>query len=131
MPFASSAHGLRWQSRVPLQTVIRGTAVVTIVQRWYHALRLRWRLWREGTRIANLISGRLWEDARRRMATAELAKLYEYAEVRAAQLAQPEIDNLLRSNTELSGDFGSSLLLRTTHRAVRRTLARLAKARTR
>jgi hypothetical protein len=105
--------------------VIKNTPLV----HWYRGWRERRRIRRDARRIAELIAPKLWEDVRRRLANFQKGEIKDYAEVRAAQLAQPYVDEVMRTEPTLTGVFGSMLLLTTTEAAVQRALATAAKAR--
>ena len=102
-----------------------GNLFVHSYRHWQERRRLR----SEARRIAAITAPKLWEDVRRRLATDRDAELRVYAEVRAAQLAQPQIDELLKSDPALTGVFGSSLVLVIIEQAIKQALATLAKAR--
>ena len=55
--------------------------------------------------------------------------LTEYAKVRAAQLAQEQVDVIMQANPALSGAFATRLLLKSTDRAVNLVLEAVANAR--
>ena len=55
--------------------------------------------------------------------------LTEYAKVRAAQLAQEQVDVIMQANPALSGAFATRLLLKSTERAVNLVLEAVANAR--
>ena len=95
----------------------------------YRRWRERRRIRRDAHRIAVLIAPKLWEDARRRLANVQKGEFKDYAQARAAQLAQPYVDEVMRSEPTLTGVFGSSLLLMATEAAVQGALATAAKAR--
>ena len=89
----------------------------------------RWRAeWRSG-RIARNIYPTLWENVRRKIPNTSGTDLTEYAQVRAAQLAQEQVDVIMQANPALSGAFAARLLLRSTERAVNFVLEAIAKAR--
>jgi hypothetical protein len=83
---------------------------------------------REALTIAREISPALWENVRRNIAGATQNDLAAYAKVRAAQLCQERIDELMQANPALPGVYATQLLLYATDRAVARTLAAAANA---
>jgi hypothetical protein len=96
---------------------------------WYRHWQERRRLRREARGIASITAPKLWEDVRRRLATDRDAELRVYAEVRAAQLAQPQVDELLKADPTLTGVFGSLLVVAATEQAVKQALATAAMSR--
>ena len=89
----------------------------------------RWRAdWRSG-RIARAIYPTLWENVRRKIPNTSGTDLTEYAKVRAAQLAQEQVDAIMQVNPALSGTFATRLLLKSTDRAVNYVLGAVANAR--
>ena len=96
-------------------------SVVSVFDRW----RADWR----SVRIARAIYPTLWENVRRKIPNTSGNELMEYANVRAAQLAQEQVDGIMRANSALSGDLGTRLLLKSTNRAVNSVLAAVANAR--
>src|SRR5690242_7954445 len=89
----------------------------------------RWRAQWQAVRIARAIYPALWENVRRKIPDASGADLTEYAKVRAAQLAQQQVDSVMQANSKLSGAFATLLLLKTTDRAVSSVLEAVADAR--
>jgi hypothetical protein len=89
----------------------------------------RWRAEWRSFRIARMIYPVLWENVRRKIPILNGTELAEYARVRAAQLAQEQVDDIMQANPALSGAFATQLLLKTTDRAVDAVLAAVAKAR--
>ena len=102
--------------------------MIKYIRQWYRRWQERRRLKREARRIATVIGPKLWEDVRRKLVKIQQAEFKKYADVRAAQLAQPHVDELLKANPKLTGMFGSLLLLVATKKAVQRALAIAAKA---
>jgi len=78
---------------------------------------------RESVRISQEIYPTLWEDVCRKLPSSSQTELAEYANIRAAQLAQPHVDMLLKQCTSLDGVFGSVLVVKSSERAARSTLA--------
>jgi hypothetical protein len=89
----------------------------------------RWRADWRSVRIARAIYPTLWENVRRKIPNSSGADLTEYATVRAAQLAQEQVDAVMQGNPTLSGTFATHLLLKSTDRAVSSVLAAVATAR--
>jgi hypothetical protein len=89
----------------------------------------RWRAEWRSVRIARAIYPALWENVRRKIPITSGSDLTEYAKVRAAQLAQQQVDAVMQANPELSGAFATRLLLKTTDRAVNSVLEAVADAR--
>lgn len=89
----------------------------------------RWRAEWRSVRIARMIYTALWESVRRKIPGTSAAELTEYAKVRAAQLAQDQVDVIMHANPALSGAFATRLLLRSTDRAVDSVLEAVANAR--
>lgn len=89
----------------------------------------RWRAQWQAVRIARDIYPALWENVRRKIPVTSGADLSEYAKVRAAQLAQQQVDAVMQANPKLSGAFATLLLLKTTDRAVNSVLEAVADAR--
>lgn len=113
-------HFLLWSCRV-----FKNKCFAHIYWRWPERRRIR----RHAHRIAELIARKLWEDVRRRLANLQKLEFKGYAEVRVAQLAQPYVDEVMRSEPTLIGGFGLSLLLTATETALQGALATAAKAR--
>ena len=84
--------------------------------------------WRS-VQIARTIYPALWENVRRKIPDTTGPDLTEYAKVRAAQLAQEQVDVIMQSNPALSGVFATRLLLKSTDRAVKSVLEAVAKTR--
>ena len=91
----------------------------------FDRLRAEWR----SVRIARTIYPTLWENVRRKIPNTSGTKLMEYAKVRAAQLAQEQVDVIMQANPALSGAFATRLLLKSTDRAVNSVLEAVADAR--
>lgn len=89
----------------------------------------RWRAEWQAVRIARAIYPALWENVRRRISDTSGADLTEYAKVRAAQLAQQQVDAVMQANSKLSSVFAALLLVKTTDRAVNSVLEAVADAR--
>ena len=89
----------------------------------------RWRAEWRSVRIARTIYPPLWENVRRKIPNTSGTELTEYAKVRAAQLAQEQVDAIMQANPALSGAFATQLLLRSTDRAVNSVLEAVANAR--
>jgi hypothetical protein len=89
----------------------------------------RWRAEWRSVRIARSIYPTLWENVRRKMPNTTATDLTEYAKVRAAQLAQEQVDAIMQANPALSGAFATRLLLKSTDRAVNSVLEAVADAR--
>ena len=100
-------------------------SVVSTVARW----RLEWRIRRESAVIAREIYPALRENVLRKIASSSANDLAVYARVRAAQLSQECVDSLMKSNPEMSGDFATRLLLKSTELAAESVLATTARAR--
>ena len=96
-------------------------SIATLFDRW----RAEWR----AVRIARTIYPALWENVRRKIPATSGTELTEYAKVRAAQLAQEQVDAIMQANPALSGAFATQLLLRSTDRAVNYVLGAVANAR--
>ena len=88
----------------------------------------RWRAEWRSVRIARTIYPALWENVRRKIPDTSGTDLMEYAKVRAAQLAQEQVDDIMQANPALSGAFATRLLLRSTDRAVHLVLDSVANA---
>ena len=84
---------------------------------------------RESKRIAREIYPTLWENVRRKMAGSSEKGLHDYAKVRAAQLSQEHIDSLMQAEPHLSGAFATSVLVKSTERALKMIQSNLASAR--
>jgi hypothetical protein len=89
----------------------------------------RWRAEWRSVQIARTIYPALWESVRRKIPHASTTDLAGYAKVRAAQLAQEQVDVIMQANPALSGAFATHLLLKSTDRAVNIVLEAVAKAR--
>jgi hypothetical protein len=89
----------------------------------------RWRAEWRSVRIARTIYPPLWENVRRKIPNTSGTELTEYAKVRAAQLAQEQVDAVMQANPALSGAFATRLLLKSTERAVNSVLEAVADAR--
>ena len=89
----------------------------------------RWRAEWRSVRIARNIYPTLWENVRRKIPNTSGTELTEYAKVRAAQLAQEQVDAVMQANPALSGAFATRLLLKSTDRAVNSVLEAVADAR--
>ena len=89
----------------------------------------RWRAEWRSVRIARTIYPPLWENVRRKIPHTSATELTEYAKVRAAQLAQEQVDAIMQANPALSGAFATRLLLKSTQRAITSVLAAVANAR--
>ena len=89
----------------------------------------RWRAEWRSVRIARTIYPALWENVRRKIPDTSGTDLMEYAKVRAAQLAQEQVDDIMQANPALSGAFATRLLLRSADRAVHLVLDSVANAR--
>ena len=89
----------------------------------------RWRAEWRSVRIARTIYPPLWENVRRKIPNTSGTELTEYAKVRAAQLAQEQVDAVMQANPALSGAFATRLLLKSTDRAVNSVLEAVEDAR--
>ena len=89
----------------------------------------RWRAEWRSVRIARTIYPTLWENVRRKIPSTSGTDLTEYAKVRAAQLAQEQVDAVMQANPALSGSFATRLLLKSTERAVNSVLEAVSNAR--
>jgi hypothetical protein len=89
----------------------------------------RWRAEWRSARIARNIYPTLWENVRRKIPNTSGTDLTEYAKVRAAQLAQEQVDAIMHANASLSGAFATRLLLKSTDRAVYAVLEAVANVR--
>ena len=89
----------------------------------------RWRAEWRSVRIARTIYPPLWENVRRKIPNTSGTELTPYAKVRAAQLAQEQVDAVMQANPALSGAFATRLLLKSTDRAVNSVLEAVADAR--
>jgi hypothetical protein len=78
---------------------------------------------RESVRISQEVYPTLWEDVCRKLPSTSQAELTEYANIRAAQLVQPHVDALLKQYTALGGVFGSRLVVKSSERAARNSVA--------
>jgi hypothetical protein len=88
-----------------------------------------WRAEWRSVRIARTIYPTLWENVRRKIPNTSGTELAEYANVRAAQLAQEHVDSIMQANPTLSGAFATRLVAKSTERAVSSVLAAVANAR--
>jgi hypothetical protein len=88
-----------------------------------------WRAEWRSVRIARSIYPTLWENVRRKIPNTSKTDLKEYAKVRAAQLAQEQVDIIMQANPALSGSFATRLVLKSTDRAVNYVLGAVANAR--
>jgi hypothetical protein len=95
----------------------------------FERLRAEWRIKRESVRIARTIYPPLWENVRRKIPGTSGSDLTAYAKVRAAQLAQEQVDVIMHANPALTGAFATRLLLKSTDRAVDSVLDAVANAR--
>jgi hypothetical protein len=95
----------------------------------FERLRAEWRIKRESIRIARTIYPPLWENVRRKIPGTSAGDLTMYAKVRAAQLAQEQVDAIMQANPALSGAFATRLLLKSADRAVESVLDAVANAR--
>jgi len=96
-------------------------SIASVIDRW----RAEWR----SVRIACTIYPALWENVRRKIPNTSVGDLTEYAKVRAAQLAQEQVDAIMQVNPALSGTFATRLLLKSTERALTLVLEAVANAR--
>ncbi len=96
-------------------------SIASVLDRW----RAEWRSFR----IARTIYPTLWENVRRKIPNMSGTDLTEYAKIRAAQLAQEQVDVIMQANPPLSGVFATQLLLKSTDRAVSLVLDAVANAR--
>jgi hypothetical protein len=96
-------------------------SITSIFDRW----RAQWR----SVRIARTIYPALWESVRRKIPNTNETDLAEYAKVRAAQLAQQQVDVIMQANLALSGAFATRLLIKSTDRAVNLVLEAVTNAR--
>jgi len=96
-------------------------SIASVFDRWL----AEWR----SIRIARTIYPTLWENVRRKIPHTSATELTEYAKVRAAQLAQEQVDAIMQANPALSGAFATRLVLKSTERAVTSVLAAVANAR--
>jgi hypothetical protein len=88
-----------------------------------------WRAEWRSVGIARTIYPTLWENVRRKIPNTSGTELAEYANVRAAQLAQEQVDAIMQANPALSGTFAMRLVLKSTERAVNSVLEAVANAR--
>lgn len=95
----------------------------SIISSWIANWRTDRQVKRESVRISQAIYPTLWEDVCRKLPTSSRTELAEYANIRAAQLVQPHVDTLVKQYTNLDGVFGSVLVVKSSERAVRSTLA--------
>jgi hypothetical protein len=74
----------------------------------YWSLQIR----RYSKRIARLILPELWESSKRKISSSprHRSQFTSYAHTRAAQLAQPHIDEIMRSHPRLPAIRGNELL---------------------
>ena len=91
----------------------------------FDGLRAEWRSFR----IARTIQPSLWENVRRKIPNTSATELTEYAKVRAAQLAQEQVDAIIRGNPAMPGAFATRLVVRSTERAVNAVMEAVANAR--
>lgn len=79
------------------------------------------------TRMALQISPELWENARRKLRKkAHVDKSFrEYVGVRAAQLAQLKVDELVRSQSRIAGAVANKLILKASQTATKMILAKV------
>ena len=96
-------------------------SIASLLDRW----RAEWR----SVGIARAIYPALWESVRRKIPDTSGTDLTEYAKVRAAQLAQEQVDVIMQANPALSGAFATRLLLKSTDRALNSILEAVANAR--
>ena len=96
-------------------------SIASLLDRW----RAEWR----SVGIARTIYPALWESVRRKIPDTSGTDLTEYAKVRAAQLAQEQVDVIMQANPALSGAFATRLLLKSTDRALNSILEAVANAR--
>jgi hypothetical protein len=89
----------------------------------------RWRAEWRSVRIARTIYPALWENVRRKIPNTSATDLTEYAKVRAAQLAQKEVNAVMQANPSLSGAFATRLVIKSTDRAVNSVLEAVANVR--
>lgn len=92
------------------------------IRRWL----LKRRISRHSKEITQEIYPSLWENVRRKVATASAEDLAAYASVRAAQLAQERVDSIMSAEPSLSAEFATSLLLQSTERATKLVLGTAA-----
>ena len=85
--------------------------------------RLERRMNREAAKIAGEIYPALWENVRRKIASASETELTAYAKVRAAQLSQERIDARMQADPALSGAYATQLLIKATGLATVQVLA--------
>jgi hypothetical protein len=80
-----------------------------------------WRLRsnRYATQIARQILPELRQTARRKMGSPGCSKadIRQYTEVRAAQLAQPLVDEILRANPRFPGFLGNEMIVSAARKA--------------
>jgi hypothetical protein len=95
----------------------------------FERLRDEWRIKLESVRIARMIYPALWESVRRKIPYTSETDLTVYANMRAAQLVQEQVDVIMQANPALSGAFATRLLLKTVDRAVNSVLEAVANAR--
>lgn len=100
-------------------------SAVSAIGRW----RLGRKMNREALTIAREVYQALWECVLRKIPGATEEDLAAYAKVRAAQLSQERVDELMRANPALPGVYATQLLLKATDRAVDLALAAAAKVR--
>lgn len=81
------------------------------------------------TRIAVQIYPELWESARRKLSKSSAvdASFRDYVQVRSAQLAQVQVDELIRAQSRLSGAAANQLLLKASRIATAMILSRVKK----
>jgi hypothetical protein len=103
---------------------------------WQHSiasafehLRAEWRIKRESVRVARTIYPALWESDRRKIPDTNRTELTAYTSVRAAQLAQVEVDVIMRANRTLPGSFATRLLSKSADRATNLVIDAVANAR--
>jgi hypothetical protein len=88
-----------------------------------------WRVEWRSVRIARSIYPALWESVRRKISNPNVTDLTQYAQVRAAQLAQEQVDLIMQADPSLSGAFATRLLRRSAERAVNAILKAIMDAR--
>jgi hypothetical protein len=92
---------------------------------WLQSFHASRRANREAARISKEIHEHLWQDVRRKLLTSNDAALRDYITTRAAQIAQPHVDRMMKNDGTLSGSFGSDVLFRTSKRSLASTIRQI------
>lgn len=100
-------------------------SIVSAIGQW----RLEWRIRRASAVIVREIYPELWDSVRRKIASDSARDLREYAQVRAAQLSQEQVDVLVRASPTLPGAFATQVLVKATNRATELVVTAAASAR--